>query len=130
VNLAKTAASNRAQFASANNGKPAIFVAAKPIPADKGIAPAPVMRPAANTAARPGGAMPPPQTKPAMATPTAQPKPEMNKPVAKPQAMSRPSAQARPESRPAPGKPAPQAKPAEARSAAHPKKKNELAKQN
>ncbi len=67
LQLRREAAANRAQFASVNHGKPQMFVAPKPVAADHGIAPAPVMRPAvynrphpANTMeAKPGSAMEP-----------------------------------------------------------------------
>jgi hypothetical protein len=117
--LAKAASGNRAQFASVNNGKPAMMAATKPVPADKGITPAPVMRPVAKNEVRPGSTMQPasaatpaPESKLAPTRPAAEPKPEVNKPAAKAETPTRPAAQAYPESRPATGKPVTEAKPA------------------
>ena len=59
LQLRKEAAANRAQFASVNHGKPAMFVAPRPVAADHGIAPAPVMRPVVNNRPHPANTMQP-----------------------------------------------------------------------
>jgi hypothetical protein len=87
VQLAKASASNRAQFASVNHGKPATMVSSKPIPAQRGIKPAPVMQP---------------MTKNERGPAAAESKPEMNKPAARVETPTRPPMQ--PETRTAPNR--------------------------
>jgi hypothetical protein len=59
VQLGRAAAHDRTQFASVNQGRPAMLVAPKLLPADRGIKPAPVMRAVAKTAVPPGSPMQP-----------------------------------------------------------------------
>ena len=75
----KEAAQNRQQFASVNKGRPAVLVAAKPIPEGKPIAPVIAARPAA---ARPAAATrPAPNAEPNRSQPARTAAPEAAKPA-------------------------------------------------
>jgi hypothetical protein len=133
VALARSAESNREQFANVNHGRPAEVAAPKPIPADKGIRPAPVMaapraenRPSNATENRPEnrpGAAPTgrPEARPENNRPQTPPnrpnapanRPEPNRPEPNRPEANRPAPAAnRPESRPSPEtRPAPQTRP-------------------
>jgi hypothetical protein len=127
VDLARTSAANRAQFVAVNHGRPASFVADRPLAADKGIRPAPAIRPVVvnREGARPGVPNQPhpearPETRPG-AAPVARPeaRPE-TRPEARPEParpITQPRPEARPETHPAPqprpeSRPAPQSRPA------------------
>ena len=89
LELQTTSAANRAQFAQVNHGRPAVFFAERPLAADHGIHPAPVIRPVVVAHPRVEEA-PHPETRP-------EPHPEA-RPETRPEARPEP----RPETRPAP----------------------------
>ena len=132
----RTAAQNRQQFASVNNGRPAIFAAAKPIPEGKPIAPVIPARPAAATpneptrktvqpeqpAAKPGA---PPPMRPTPAPAPLTPNQPTRKTVQPEQPAAKPGAPPPTRPTPAPAPPERRAQPLEP--AAHPQPSRPIA---
>jgi hypothetical protein len=134
IQQSQQAASNRAQFARANQGHPAELASARPLPtAYHTPAPAPAgaqpraatpnpARPGERPEAKPGveGRQPTPAERPETRPAPNQPgrenaKPEARPTPAQPRPEARPApAQPRPEARPAPAQPRPEARPAPA----------------
>jgi hypothetical protein len=93
LDLQVSSSTNKAQFVQVNHGRPAIFFAPKPLAADRGIHPAPLIRPVVVARPRVEEA----------------PRPEM-RPEARPEVRPEPRPEARPEARPE-VRPAPQPHP-------------------
>ena len=117
----RTAAQNRQQFASANNGRPAVFAETKPIPEGKPIAPIIPARPAAAAPPAPANEQPnrpqPPPARPAAPTPVTPAEP-MRKTVQPEQPTAKPGEAPPTRTNPAPAPPERRAQPPEP--AAHP----------